>query len=384
MKIHLSLFFAGALFAGMLTSADFVLAASADDKAPLRDHSVDAMMIKNAGWAGVLPPTRGQGAPAGAQAPFVNPTYPQPQSTGSLAGLVTRDSLDRQGRIYDLKGTVKVAVKEGAKWENAKHGQPVSQGTILLTQKESSASVAFDRNYMNVVHVPENSRVIFKTIEPTEMVVEDGTLYNLFDKLPKDSGWKVSTPTAVASVRGTHFVVRYLSSTGEFITATLNVPDDGHSSLVEVLDVKDDGSTGEGSGVPEGKQIELKAGQAPSPDLLEEIDEYWLNQILEVLEKLAELRRGQRLPPTSGEFFEPGSFDTGGADTVGGGPDNTLDPLDTGGMAGEPEPELPSSEDDYRSEYPPLEEGNGNEPPYEGPPGGGEEGGEEGCGNECV
>lgn len=369
MKIQSGTFYlliAGALFLGIQTPAALSAQTAPEDRVTGRDSSVDSLLIKNSGWTGALPATRGEGAAPGSQAPFVNPAFPQPQ-LGSLRGIVTKDGKDHKGSIYDLKGTVKIS-QNGKDWKEVKVGKEIKPGDILLTAKGSSATISFDKNYRNVIHLPENSRIVFKSIEPNDIALEDGTLYNLFDGLPKDSRWKVSTPTAVASVRGTHFLVHYTSSTGEFLTATLNVPDDGRASKVEVLDIKDDGSTGKNVDVPEGNQISLKAGQEPDASLLGKVDQYWLDQIFEVLEKLAELRRGQRLPSTSGEFFEPGSLDAGGPDVVGGGPSDSLDPMETGGIASEPV--APPVNNDGGTQ--PAGGGGNQEPPPQG-----------GCGNEC-
>lgn len=332
-------------------------AQAADQKS--RDVSVDQLMVKNQGWMGALPATGGEAAvdqTLAAPANFVNPAFPQSRN---LSGIVTADRKDKRARVYDVKGKAKIAKKGTQDWKEVTKTTSVEEGMIILTEKDSYVSVTFDINYLNVVHIPENTRAFFRSIEPTDIVLEDGTLFNLLDGLSPKEPWKVSTPVAVAAVRGTHYLVNFTSASGEFISATINVPDDGHESAVEVVGVKD-GKEGSSADIPEGYQINLAEGKTPDAATLEKIDPKWLQQIEDVLKKLAALRKkGEPLPPTAGEFMDPGNIDPAGADSTSGDSGNNLDPQDTAVA-----PEEPSSpQEEFVDQQPSQDEGDGG---YEG------------------
>lgn len=356
---HSKSFLTAVCFCSML--AGIACPVQAADNSKSRDVSVDNLMVKNQGWMGVLPATAGEAAvDAKLAGPgnFVNTTFPPARN---LSGLVTADRSDKRARVYDIKGSVKMAKKGSQDWKEVKKDARIEEGFIVLTGKESYASVTFDLNYLNAVHIPENTRAYFRSIEPTDVVLEDGTIYNFLDGLSSNESWKVSTPVAVAAVRGTHYLVSFTSASGEFIEATINVPDDGHESSVEVISVKD-GKEGSSADIPEGYQIDLTEGETPDAATLEKIDPKWLQQIEDVLKKLAELRKiGEPLPPTAGEFVEPGVLDPAGPDTVSGNSDNNLDPQDT--ALTPDEPSSSSSEEEFREEQPAGEgegEGEGN------------------------
>ena len=55
---------------------------------------------------------------------------------------------------------------------------------------------------------------------------------------------------AVAAVRGTYYLVQFLSASGDFIAATIDIPD-GKSGVIEIMDVLEDVNAGSGVNVPE-------------------------------------------------------------------------------------------------------------------------------------
>lgn len=336
-----------------------------------RDLSADEALLQQGGMAGVLPPTGSQAAlmPLPSAQAFNDPAQPAQILQWEKALMTLRDG---QAVLFSLEGRVRISRKDTTEWLPASEGMEVSAGDILLTDQNAGAALAFDDRYQNVIRIPENTRVAVKNIEPTNLFLEDGTLFNFFDGLGKGSQWKVSTPTAVATVRGTWFIVQYLSSTGEFLSATVNVPDDDHDSQIEILDIKENGETGESVLVPEGNQIFLQAGMEPNAALLEMIDQKWLDQIEAFLEDLITRRESSEintpLPPTSGEFSDPGVLDPAGPGGVGGFDPASLDPqLDTG------------STDEFLNDEP-IQEEEFNEPErdeeYEWPT--------EGCPPYCV
>jgi hypothetical protein len=239
--------------------------------------------------------------PAGRSGYAPSPSSLASYTPGTAPVLITTMEDDQKAQIYDMKGTVKVGKKGGKEWLRAEKGMFIEPGDVLLTSKFGRAMVTFDQRYMNVVEVKANTRAVFKAIEPTELAIEDGTVYNIFDSLPKNSSWNVSTPTSVAAVRGTRFFVQYKTLSGEIVAANFNVEED--QSLVTLIDVLPDGSEGASLDIPEGKSIFLSQDQFPDASHLEGIDPKILREFKEILEKVLEMRKkGQQLPTTAGEF----------------------------------------------------------------------------------
>ena len=85
----------------------------------------------------------------------------------------------------------------------------------------SSLDLAYDRDWNNVTRVEENSKIRIRSVYPAEMELASGGVYAKLKSLPKDSSFSVSTPTAIASVRGTEYRTTFLE--GE--TQVYNVSD---------------------------------------------------------------------------------------------------------------------------------------------------------------
>lgn len=302
MKIQIKNKILGVLAALLLvagfSSPAFAEAVSAQDL-----KADEALLGPDAG--GMLPPTGSQGIMA---VPYAgaNPASLLALTRGQNV-VSAEDQTDKQGQVYHVKGNARIAMKDVEGWEKVKVGTVIKEGHIIITKEGAEASVTFDGKHMNVVHIPQNTRVVFSSIEPTDIKLEDGTVFNMIDGLQKGGQWKVSTPTAVAAVRGTYWVVQYTSSTGELIAATFDIPDDNQSSAIELVDLLDNGSEGSGVTIPEGNQIDLKEGQSPDPSLLEKVDENLLNQIEQIMKDLLEERNSQgALPPTGGDPLDKG------------------------------------------------------------------------------
>src|SRR5262245_33375499 len=124
------------LMGGLLVSLAFAASLQAAEDSGLagRDNAVDSQLIKNQGWMGALPPTRGEGmaaASATATSPFVNPTLPRPKF---LPGLVTKGRTDHVAKVYEIKGKAKISKSNSRDWKNLKNGAEVEAGDVILTE----------------------------------------------------------------------------------------------------------------------------------------------------------------------------------------------------------------------------------------------------------
>ncbi len=328
-----------------------------------RDADIDSKL--NAGTlAGIAPPTGSQSAPATAtnNQKFLDPYLPAAIQTDK----VILGQTDGKARAYEVQGNVTVVKKGSPDEVKLRKGDILEAGDKIYTDAGSAVSITFDENYKNAVHVTENSKAVFEGIEPTNIRIINGSIFSAVDGLPQGSTWKVTTPAAVAAVRGTLYLVNFQASSGQFFAATVNVPDDGKASAIDIQEVKGGGS----ANVAEGKEITLKQGQSASNSLVKDLDTTVLTEVLNFFEKLIKLRNDESnsgAPPTGGEFFEPNTLDPAGPGNVGGGNDK-LDVNDLGTIKKDAAPE------------PVITEEGSNQSPGDKP---GDEFPGNGCGEDC-
>ncbi len=110
-------------------------------------------------------------------------------------------------KIQFVLGDVKISGTSGERAANP--GDVIAVSDIIITGKKSVTDLLFGKS--GVVRINENSRVTLtaiadKTNNDTVMDMENGKVFLTLTKL-KGTGFKVKTPTAVASVRGTSFTV---------------------------------------------------------------------------------------------------------------------------------------------------------------------------------
>ncbi len=165
---------------------------------------------------------------------------------------------DHLAQIVNVSGTVKVLKTGSADWADATKGMILEVGDKILTGPESFIEVAYDDHFMNLARIDQNTKAEFKSIEPTDLRLEDGSIFSALDGL-EGQGYQVSTPVAVAAVRGTHFDVDYQASTKSLNLAV--IPDTKpHESIVEL---KND--QGVAMLIQEGLETDLSQGQASEP-----------------------------------------------------------------------------------------------------------------------
>lgn len=123
-----------------------------------------------------------------------------------------------RGKLFSLASDEKTKIKE------IKNGEDIADGTILGTDPSSKANIHFPDG--SVLRLDENTRV---TITKSSYDGKSGKLSaqitllwgNVWSKIiglaTPDSLWEVTTPHAVATVRGTAFGTSYLKGKTKFI-----------------------------------------------------------------------------------------------------------------------------------------------------------------------
>lgn len=219
--------------------------------------------------------------------------------SGTALSELSLDSSSSDGlaKIYKMIGHAVLTQKGSPIERNLKVGDWIEAGDTLVTLEGASLSIHFDRNKLNVIRIPENSKVTFVNIEPTEMKIETGSVLNVVDGLASGSTWKVSTPSAVAAVRGTVFMTTFLN--GEFYAATLSVPDDGKDSMIEV-----ESKVGQGiARIFEGKEVAIKEGELPQQESVKDLSADKVAELLSFFrEVLAERPELEAEPVAAGNL----------------------------------------------------------------------------------
>ena len=107
-------------------------------------------------------------------------------------------------KVIFMKGSPKMMKMGGSQWEDCKLDMAIDNGDRIKTLKEESLELSFVKGDSNIVRVEENSDVVIKkTTSPYSIELLDGVAMSLIKNLPKDSTFKIKTPTAISGARGT-------------------------------------------------------------------------------------------------------------------------------------------------------------------------------------
>jgi len=121
---------------------------------------------------------------------------------------------DFAATLTDVGGTVFVQIASAGEWIPAETGIPIAENDEIMTESDSFADILIDDG--SLVRVAENTHISVSELAFNEETREVKTsiflqvgklLSNITAFLHKDSYYDVRTPTAVAGVRGTEFMV---------------------------------------------------------------------------------------------------------------------------------------------------------------------------------
>ncbi len=187
----------------------------------------------------------------------------------------------RQGLVNFLNGEVYLVV-DGKK-STAKVGDVVKQGMKIMTGKKSFVDIYFGENAVKIL---ENTTIEVKKLimnpqlnaEESELHLEKGNAFSqISKKLSKNDSYKVTTPTTVAAIRGTDFMVSEENGKGKV------------SCIDGKVAVKD--ATVEKSKFVEvkaGEEVEVQPGKPLSVRELSELNRKNLQQIKQEIRKMQE------------------------------------------------------------------------------------------------
>ena len=183
------------------------------------------------------------------------------------------EDVAREGLVNFLGGEVFIIKKDGR--VAAKVGDVVKQGMKVETGRKSFVDIYFGENAVKVlestvIEVKQLITNVKSSGEQTELFVEKGqVLSRISKKLSKEDSYKITTPTTVASVRGTDFMVSEEGGRGK--VACL----DGKVAVKEAT--QDDSKYVEVNG---GQEVEVDPGKPLSVRELSESNKKMIRNIL--------------------------------------------------------------------------------------------------------
>jgi len=190
----------------------------------------------------------------------------------------------REGIVNFMNGEVHLIV--GGKKSAAKVGEVITQGMKIITGDKSFVDIYFGENAVKVLSntVIEIKQLIVNmenNSEETELLIEKGQAFSkISKKLSKNDSYKVRTPTTIAAIRGTDFLVSEENGKGKV------------SCLDGKVAVRD-------ATVKDSREVELNAGEEvevePGKDLsVRGISESSKKDIKRILNDIREMRKDIR------------------------------------------------------------------------------------------
>ncbi len=119
--------------------------------------------------------------------------------------LAMADENDR-AKVIGLTGQVQYKNPGDLDWQTATQGLELAEGASVFVGPDSDCQLAFGTGFQSVTHIKQDSRVVLRSISTDpQLEISNGEVFALVRNLKKESSFRISTPTAVATVRGTAF-----------------------------------------------------------------------------------------------------------------------------------------------------------------------------------
>ena len=127
-----------------------------------------------------------------------------------IACMVTIISSLHAAEIIYLEGSVQVQGEQEEGWRNAELGTKVDVGDKIRTARKSIADVALDEAKKNTIRISPKTLVILDSANPgtiDRLDLSRGMVYAKVENIQSGLSFEVSTPSAVAGVRGSAYSV---------------------------------------------------------------------------------------------------------------------------------------------------------------------------------
>jgi ferric-dicitrate binding protein FerR (iron transport regulator) len=145
--------------------------------------------------------------------------------------------------ITTLEGNVQVQSAANKSWTKAKVGMTVNIGDSIQTARSSTADVTLDNAGKNKIRIEESTLVVINSANAADinkLNLSHGKIYANVEEVKAGLGFEVTTPSAVAGVRGTGWSVESSDRRDEVSTFKDSVfvqSMDQHGKLIDEITV---------------------------------------------------------------------------------------------------------------------------------------------------
>jgi hypothetical protein len=127
-----------------------------------------------------------------------------------LFGIFAALTPSRAAQIIHVEGNVQVQSPNDEVWKQAEAGMEVTIGDSVRTARHSKAGIALDAQKMNVIELGEKTLVVLNSATADtidRMDLSRGRIYSNLEGIKAGLNFEVNTPSAVAGVRGSSYMV---------------------------------------------------------------------------------------------------------------------------------------------------------------------------------
>ncbi|MFT5206927.1 MAG: hypothetical protein ACI9CF_000670 [Candidatus Omnitrophota bacterium] len=152
-------------------------------------------------------------------------------STNEVIGTVV--AVKKSGWATRVNGSVKRTVAPGEK---------IMNGDRLEVKRGNYVQIALDIDRENIIHIDQSSTVQLFSDGEADIQLSKGSVFAMLDNLPPGQGFKIATPTAVGSVRGTYYKIetdglKTLATTYQGLVNVAGLNANGDVSATSSVDV---------------------------------------------------------------------------------------------------------------------------------------------------
>jgi len=127
-----------------------------------------------------------------------------------LFGIFAAMTVSRAAQLINVEGSVQVQSPGDNEWKKAENGMQVNIGDSIRTARRSKADIALDAEKKNTIALAEKTLVVLNSASADSIDRLDlsrGRVYSNMEGIKSGLSFEVNTPSAVAGVRGSSYMV---------------------------------------------------------------------------------------------------------------------------------------------------------------------------------
>lgn len=144
-----------------------------------------------------------------------------------------------EAKVLSFEGHVQRKTPSWTQWKNVQKNEILARGDQILTGPNSTCEIGVGEGTKSVVKLRADSKAALTSLDPVKIDLESGKVLSWVRGMKPGSTFQVSTPTAIAAVRGTGW------------------EQGAHAIKVFEATVYLTGAGGQASDVPEGKGLAI-------------------------------------------------------------------------------------------------------------------------------